>query len=97
MAAAFQLPAVTALEQTPALMREIDALLATAPSGVALQLDASALTEFDTSAIALLLHVQRAAKARGVAFELQGAPAKLRELAELYGVEELLPLGPAAT
>jgi phospholipid transport system transporter-binding protein len=97
VAAALQLPAVTALEQTPALMREIDALLAAAPGGAALQLDATAMTEFDTSAIALLLHAQRAAKERGVTFELQGAPAKLRELAELYGVEELLPLGPAAT
>ena len=97
MAAALQLPAVTALEQTPALMREVDAMLAEPEGAAALRLDASALTEFDTSAIALLLHAQRAARARGVVFELQGAPAKLRELAELYGVEELLPLGPATT
>lgn len=91
-----KLPAVTALEQTPALMREIDAALA-AGAGEPLQLDATGLTSFDTSAIAMLLHAQRAAKAHGVALQVQGAPAKLLELAQLYGVEGLLPLGAAAT
>lgn len=88
------LPAVTALEQTPALMLEVDKALA-ANTGQDLHLDASALRSFDTSAIALLLHAQRAAKARGVALQIQGAPAKLLELAELYGVQGLLPLAPA--
>ena len=93
-----KLPAVTALKQTPALMREIDAALAAgASAGEPLQLDATGLTSFDTSAIAMLLHAQRAAKARGVALQIHGAPAKLLALAQLYGVDGLLPLGTAAT
>ena len=90
-----QLPAVAGLEQAPALLLEIDAAVAAAEG--ALQLDASALSEFDTSAIALLLHAQRAARARGLALQVQGAPAKLRQMAQLYGVAELLPLEPAPT
>lgn len=94
--AAFTLPPVTTLEQAPALMHEIDAALATA-GGAGLQVEASALTEFDTAAIALLLHARRAAQAAGVTVHVQGAPARLRELARLYGVDELLPLAPAVT
>ena len=58
-------------------------------------IDASALTEFDTSTIALLLEARRRAQARGVAFAVHGAPPKLVELARLYGVEELITLQPA--
>ena len=90
------LPAVTALDPTPALMREVDAVLA-AHAGQPLQIDATALESFDTSAIALLLHARRAAGAGGVALQIQGAPAKLLELAELYGVEGLLPLAVTGT
>lgn len=85
----FRLPPEAALEQAPALLYELDAAVAAA-SGE-LNLDASALAEFDSSAIALLLHARRAAGARGLALRLEGVPAKLRELARLYGVEGLLP------
>lgn len=96
--AALQLPATTSLEEAPALLREIDAALDGAGNG-ALTIDASALSHFDTSAIALLLHAQRGANARGIALQVQAVPAKLRELAGLYGVGELLPQGslPAPT
>ena len=86
-----KLPAVTALEQAPAQLRELDAAIASAGAG-GLTIDASALVEFDTSSLALLLHARREAKARGVALQVTGAPPKLRELALLYGVEELLAL-----
>jgi phospholipid transport system transporter-binding protein len=96
MTAALKLPAVASLDQAPALLRDVDAALAAA-GAQALQVDASALTEFDTSAVALLLHAQREAHARGTVLRVVGAPPKLRELARLYGVEELLPLdGPPA-
>lgn len=91
MSAAFRLPAVASLEQAPALLLEVDAAIdAAGPDG--LQLDASALAEFDTSAVALLLHAQRAALAQGKALQVVGAPPKLSELARLYGVDGLLPL-----
>ncbi len=54
--------------------------------------DASQLQTFDTSAVALLLEARRRAEARGATFRVTGAPPKLRELARLYGVEELLSL-----
>ena len=96
MTAALKLPAVASLEQAPALLREVDAAI-TAAGAQGLQIDASALTEFDTSAVALLLHAQRESHAHGTVLQVVGAPPKLRELARLYGVEELLPLdGPPA-
>ena len=75
----------------------LDTLRADADSsqGV-LTVDASALTAFDTAALALLLQARRLAQAAGRAFEVQGAPPKLTQLAQLYGVAELLGLARAA-
>ena len=53
--------------------------------------DASALREFDSSALAVLLECRREALAAGKAFSVQGLPARLRQLASLYGVAELIP------
>lgn len=53
-------------------------------------LDASALAELDTAAIALLLECQRQARAAGKPLQLVGAPPKLAQLAALYGVDGLL-------
>ncbi len=58
----------------------------------ALAIDASALTAFDTAALALLLQAKRLAQSAGRAFEVRGAPPKLQQLAQLYGVDELLGL-----
>ncbi|NMM06512.1 STAS domain-containing protein [Polaromonas sp.] len=53
--------------------------------------DANGLHEFDSSALALLLACRREALAGGKAFSVQGLPARLRQLAGLYGVAELIP------
>ena len=53
-------------------------------------LDASALQQFDSSALAVLLECQRLAQASGRGFAVRGAPAKLAQLAKLYGMDELL-------
>lgn len=53
--------------------------------------DASALQEFDSSALAVLLACRREALAAGKAFSVRGLPARLRQLAGLYGVAELIP------
>ncbi len=53
--------------------------------------DASALEQFDSSALAVLLDGRREALARGMAFAVTGQPARLHALATLYGVEALLP------
>lgn len=54
--------------------------------------DASALADFDTAALAVLLECQRQAAARGRQLRINGAPPKLGQLATLYGVEELLSI-----
>ena len=53
--------------------------------------DASALRQFDSSALAILLECRREALAAGKSFSVQGAPPQLRQLAGLYGVAELIP------
>ena len=58
--------------------------------------DASALRDFDSSALAVLLACRREALAAGKAFSVLGLPARLRQLAGLYGVAELIPVSAAA-
>ncbi len=53
--------------------------------------DASALEEFDSSALSVLLACRREVLAAGKTFSVQGLPQRLRQLAGLYGVEVLLP------
>ena len=56
--------------------------------------DASALQQFDSSALAVLLECRREALALGKAFSVAHLPQRLRDLAALYGVGELLPATP---
>lgn len=53
--------------------------------------DASALQTFDSSALAVLLACRREALAVGKVFSVRGLPARLRQLAGLYGVAGLIP------
>ncbi|WP_374255467.1 lipid asymmetry maintenance protein MlaB [Aquabacterium sp.] len=55
-----------------------------------LTVDGSSLSQFDSSALAVLLECQRMARAKGRAFAVQSLPARLTELARLYGVDALL-------
>ena len=57
--------------------------------------DANALKQFDSSALAVLLECRRQALAADKVFSVQGAPARLLELADLYGVAVLIPSAPA--
>ncbi|RQR27164.1 MULTISPECIES: lipid asymmetry maintenance protein MlaB [unclassified Burkholderia] len=52
--------------------------------------DCAALTQFDSSALAVLLAWQRAAKARGAALDILNLPPKLASLASAYGVDALI-------
>ena len=87
-----QLPANATLEHAAALAAALPAAVADG-SGV-FSIDASALTAYDTSTIALLMQARRGAQAAGRGFTVTGAPAQLAQLAALYGVEELLSLAP---
>ena len=53
--------------------------------------DAAPLARFDSSALAVLLECRREALALGKTFSVKGLPPRLRALAGLYGVAELLP------
>lgn len=61
-----------------------------------LAIDASALTQFDSSALAVLLECGRLAAGVGRRLELRHAPPKLHQLARLYGLDSLLGVGDAA-
>ena len=52
--------------------------------------DASALVRFDSAALAVLLECRREALHDGKGFAVRGLPPRLHELAQLYGVAELL-------
>ncbi len=59
-------------------------------------LDASALTQFDSAALAVLLEFRREAIALDKRFSVKGMPPRLGSLAMLYGVTELLPVASPA-
>ena len=86
-----QLPASVTLADVGECLQRLDAALA-AHGGGDFELDASALQQFDSAAVALLLHAQRGAQARQWPLSVTHTPPKLAELAQLYGVESLLPL-----
>ena len=54
------------------------------------RVDASALSDFDSSALAVLLGLRRVAQAQGRSVQIEGMSARLCELATLYGVLDLL-------
>ncbi len=59
-------------------------------SGDRVMVDASALSHFDSSALAVLLEFRRDCLAGGKTLAIQAMPARLASLAQLYGVTELL-------
>jgi len=91
-----QLPPSATLADAPDLLLSLQQAL-DSESGP-MRVDASALQNFDTSTLALLMHASRLARAAGRGFQVFGAPPKLGQLARLYGVEDLLSLSaPAAS
>jgi phospholipid transport system transporter-binding protein len=89
-----QLPATLTHAQASACLRDLGRALAAEPGAAVL--DATALTSFDSSALAVLLELQRIGARAGKALAVQGLPARLLALATLYGVESLLGAGAGA-
>ena len=83
------LPAVVTYAQALDTARLLKAKVTSDAAGVVL--NASALTQFDSSALAVLLTCRRDALAADKSFAVFGLPAKLGQLAGLYGVAELIP------
>jgi phospholipid transport system transporter-binding protein len=96
MAGVLPLPALPARlthAQATDYLRLCTAALGRAQGGMSAMavLDASALQDFDSSVLAALLAVRRRVVAAGGELTVQGLPERLRQLAALYGVSELLP------
>jgi len=84
------LPERLTLEQAAHTLALLQQALLQQP-GAAVALDAGALNEFDTSAVAVLLALRRVLQQQGKSLALQRSPQRLRDLVALYGVSELLP------
>lgn len=83
------LPEQVTMTEARATLAKLAPLLEAADEPV---IDASALLELDTAAVAVLLACQRQAQTRGKQLRVTGAPEKLSQLAQLYGVSALTGL-----
>lgn len=77
-------------ESLPRVLEESRAYCAREDLPDRLTIDFTAITEVDSSAVALLLEWRREAARRGKALQFANLPANLLSLADLYGVTELL-------
>jgi phospholipid transport system transporter-binding protein len=87
------LPAEITHDQAGACSRMLAQALRSQPEP-AVVADAGSLSSFDSSALAVLLECRREALALGKSFSVGRMPARLRDLATLYGVAQLLPATP---
>jgi len=85
----FQLPAQLTHDQAATVAQQLGSLARTQTS---LRVDASALQQFDSSALAVLLTGLREAAQQQYALTVSGLPAKALALARVYGVQDLLEL-----
>lgn len=85
----FQLPAQLTHAQAATVAQQLANLAQTQPS---LRVDASALRQFDSSALAVLLTGLREAAKQQHTLTVSGLPAKAKALASVYGVQDLLEL-----
>lgn len=84
-------PATLTHAQAESYLAQCRALLSQATVPATVQVDAAALHEFDSSALAVLLALRREALKRGAQWRLLGLAPRARLLAQVYGVAELLP------
>lgn len=88
-ASALTLPPELTHRQAVATLVGLQQALAVQTEAV-LVLDASALVQFDTSALAVLLDCRRTLLAQGRSLQVQGLPSALQQMSVLYGVDGLL-------
>jgi phospholipid transport system transporter-binding protein len=84
------LPARATHDAMAAFAREAAAAVAAEPGGKVV-VDVAGLTEFDSSALAVLLECRRHALDAGKAFAVSGLSGRMSQLATVYGVAELIP------
>jgi phospholipid transport system transporter-binding protein len=83
------LPASLTLRDAPSVLESLRQSFA-AQSGEVWRIDASPVVQLDTSALAVLLECSRMAAAAKRELEIVAAPARMSDLAHLYGVDGLL-------
>lgn len=88
------LPPTIGLAEAKDVMRPLQKAVASEPADC-LTLDASGLQQFDSAALAVVLECRRLATSSGRKFVLHAPPSRLRQLARLYGVAELLGISSA--
>lgn len=86
----YTLPATLTHREASATLAALAGALRAAGSQRGLRIDASALRQFDTAAIAVLLECRRLAVQAGAPLQFDALPAPLLELAGLYGAAGLL-------
>ena len=87
-----KLPHTLMHDQADACLAQWVALLPKDPKQL-VQVDASALLEFDSSALAVLLGLRRVVLAQGGTLQITGMTPRLSQLASLYGVLNLIQQG----
>ena len=88
-ATVYQLPAQLTHAKAATVAQQLGSLARIQPS---LRVDASALQQFDSSALAVLLTGLREAAKQHNALTVSGLPDKALALARVYGVQDLLEL-----
>jgi len=83
------LPASLTLKDAQAVLESLRQSLA-ADGGETWRIDAASVAQLDTSALAVLLECARMAAAGRRKLEIVNAPARMSDLAHLYGVDGLL-------
>jgi len=83
------LPADLRHGNAAACMASLQAQIRNSPDSE-VEIEAGQLTDFDSSALAVLLGCRREAESLTKTLKFKQFPVKLRELALLYGVSELL-------
>ncbi|MEO7115196.1 MAG: STAS domain-containing protein [Caldimonas sp.] len=84
------LPATLTSREACVTLRMLKQALQSEGSEGPVVVEAGPLQVLDSSALAVLLEVERLAMAWGRAFVVRGVPPKLAALAKLYGVDVLL-------
>jgi len=89
------LPATLTANEAKVTLRMLQQALKSEGADEPVVVDAGSLVHFDSSALAVLLEVDRLAGAWGRTFSVRSAPPKLAALAKLYGIDALLLRTPA--
>lgn len=91
------LPATLTAPEARGTLRLLSQALQREGAGEPVIVDAGPLTTLDSSALSVLLELQRLSRAESRPFRIQSAPPKLTALAKLYGIDALLlPEGEAS-